>query len=182
MNKLLFFIKRPCVIRVVGRGRSFAAEIISKILNNKKVLIFESHLPEFFLKKSRQPILVVTDSEDKKEISDIKRLAKIMPSHGFLVLNFDRDQIRDIRNVSVAQSLSYGFFKKADLQISDVNVSDDETNFKINYQGNIVPFWFKYFLTKEQIYSILSAIAVGVIRDINLVEMSQSLKEKSPTL
>lgn len=176
MNKLLFFIKKPDVVLVLGKGRSFAAEIISKILKDKNVLIFESEMPDFFLKKSKLPILVITDSDDEREISNIERWAKITPAHGFLVLNFDRDQIRDIRNAGVAQCLTYGFFKKADLRVSDLNVTTDGTNFKINYQGNIVPFWFKESLEKKHIYSILSAIAVGVIRGINLVEMSQSLK------
>jgi len=175
MNKLLFFIKRPCVILVLGKGRSFACGIISKILKDKKVLIFESILSDFFLKKSKLPILVIIDSDDKKK-SNIKRLARIIPSHGFLVLNFDIDRIRDIRNVAIAQCLTYGFFKKADLRVSDLNVSADGTNFKISYQGNIVPFWFKECLEKKHIYSILSGIAVGLIRDINLVEISQSLK------
>jgi len=119
MNKLLFFIKRPCVVFIVGKDRSFAAEIISKILKDKNVLILEPETSDFFLKKSKLPILVITDSDDKKEISNIKRLAKIIPGHGFLVLNFDKDQIRDIRNISIAQCLTYGFYKKADLQVSD---------------------------------------------------------------
>lgn len=176
MNKLLFFIKRPCVILVVGKERSFAAEIISKILKDKNVLILRSETSDFFLKKSKLPILVITDSDDEKEISNIKRLAKIIPAQGFLVLNFDKDQIRDMKNISIAQCLTYGFYKKADLQISDLNITSDGTNFKINYQDNIVPFWFKESLEKEHIYSILSGIAVGIISDINLVEISQSLR------
>lgn len=176
MNKLLFFIKRPCVILVVGKERSFAAEIISKILKDKNVLILRSETSDFFLKKSKLPILVIIDSDDEKEISNIKRLAKIIPAQGFLVLNFDKDQIRDMKNISIAQCLTYGFYKKADLQISDLNITSDGTNFKINYQDNIVPFWFKESLEKEHIYSILSGIAVGIISDINLVEISQSLR------
>jgi len=176
MNKLLFFIKRPCVVVIVGKDCSSVAEIISKILKDKNVLILGTETSDFFLKKSKLPILVITDSDDEKEISNIKRLAKIIPAHGFLVLNFDKDQIRDIKNISIAQCLTYGFFKKADLQISDLNISPDGTNFKINYQGNIVPFWFKESLEKEHIYSILSGIAVGIIKGINLVEISQSLR------
>lgn len=176
MNKLLFFIKRPCVVLVIGKGRSFAVEIISKILRDKNVLIFGPEISDFFLRKSKLPILVITDSDDKKEISNTKRLARIVPARGFLVLNFDRDEIRDIRNVCTAQCLTFGFYKKADLQISDLNTTPDGTNFKINYQGNIVPFWFKESLEKKHIYSILSAIAVGVIKGINLVEISESLK------
>lgn len=176
MNKFLFFIKRPSVVLIIGKGCSFSTEIISKILRDKNVLILGSQTPDFFLKRSKFPILAITDSDDEGEISNIKRLAKIIPARGFLVLNFDKDQIRDIKNTSIARCLTYGFYKKADLQISDLNVTSDGTNFKINYQGNIVPFWFKESLEKEHIYSILSCIAVGIIKDINLVQISESLK------
>ncbi len=176
VNKLLFFIKRLCAVLVVGKNSSFATEIISKILKDKNVLILGPEAPDFFLKRSKLPILVITDSDDEAEISNIKRLAEIIPARGFLVLNFDKDQIRDIKNISIAQCLTYGFYKKADLQISDLNVTSDGTNFKINYQGNIVPFWLRESLEKEHIYGILSGIAVGIIKGINLVEISQSLK------
>lgn len=175
-RKFLFLFRRPTVIFITGMGSSFATEIISKILKDKNVLILGPEASDFFLKKSKLPILTITDSDDEKEISNIKRLAEIMPVHGFLVLNFDKDQIRDIKNISIAQCLTYGFYKKADLQISDLNISPDGTNFKINYQGNIVPFWFKESLEKKHIYSILSSIAVGIIKGINLVEISESLR------
>lgn len=188
MNKIIFFIKKPPVVFVVGEGRSFTAKIVSKILENKKILIFESDVPDFFLRKSKLPILAITDTKDSKEISQIEKLAKIIPVQGFLVLNFDNEIIREIKNTSIANFLTYGFYKKADLQVSDLNISSEGVNpvrnhsisngvnFKINYQGNIVPFWLKNISGKEQVYNILPAIAVGLIMNMNLVEISQILR------
>ena len=45
------------------------------------------------------------------------------------------------------------------------------------YKGNIVPIWLEYVSGKDQIYSALAAAVVGVIFDLNLVEISQVLKE-----
>lgn len=177
MNKIIFFIKKPPVVFVVGEGRSFTAKIVSKILENKKILIFESDVPGFFLRKSKLPILAITDTRDSKEISQIENLAKIIPVQGFLVLNFDNEIIREIKNTSIANFLTYGFYKKADLQVSDLNINSEGVNFKINYQGNIVPFWLKNISGREQIYNILPAIAVGLIMNMNLVEISQILRD-----
>lgn len=189
MNKIIFFIKRPPVVLVVGTGSSFAVKAISKILENKKILIFESVVSNFFLKKSKLPILVITGTENKEEISQIEKLAKIIPVKGFLVLNFDNEIIREIKNETIANFLTYGFYKNADLQVSDLNISSEGVNpvrnrsisngvnFKINYQGNIVPFWLKNIFGKEQIYNILPAIAVGLIMNMNLVEISQILRD-----
>ena len=176
MNKVIFLIKRPPVVLVVGKSSSFAVKVISKILENKKILIFESAISDFFLKKSKLPILVITDTENKEEISQIEKLAKIIPVQGFLVLNFDNEIIREIKNETIANFLTYGFYKKADLQVSDLNISSEGVNFKINYQGNIVPFWLKNISGKEQVYNILPAIAVGLIMNMNLVEISQILR------
>lgn len=196
-KKLLFLIKRSPVILIVGKGRFCAAEAVFQVLNHfkkKKNLIFKSDLLDpkdvktfsFLLGKSRLPILVVTHlgeipsdklffAGDKKETSQIRKLVKILPARGFLILNFDDESAREIKSETRASSLTYGFQKRADLQASDINVNSDGTNFKINYQGNIIPFWLQNLFGKEQIYSALSAISVGVMQDINLVEISQLL-------
>ena len=180
MNKLLFFIKRQPIILVVGNGRHRAKETIIQIIKSD-VLIFESDLSEaeefsFFLRKSKSPILVVAEiGPNPEEVLKIKNLAKVLPARGFLVLNFDDETMRQIKNEVVARSLTYGFWEGAEIKATDLNINQ-EANFKINYQGNIVPFWLKNISNQEQIYNILAAISVGIIRGINLVEISQSLK------
>ena len=159
-----------------------------------KFLIFESDLSgaeeaekfSFFLKKSKLPILVVTHigeimpdkdffAGEREETLLIRNLAKVLPSYGYLILNFDDETVREIKNESSAHPLTYGFQERADFKASDININLSGTNFKINYQGNIVPFWLKNIFGKEQIYSVLTAIAVGVINNRNLVEISQAL-------
>lgn len=196
MNKLLFLLRRPCIILVVGKGRLCAKEAISQALKlHSKKFVFESDLAKsrdikkfkFLLRNSKLPILVGTHIGDippdrdffdgeKKETLSIRELAEILPTHGYLVLNFDDETVREIKDKAKVHCLTYGFQTGASLRATEINTNLDGTNFKIDYQGNIVPFWLRNLFGKEQIYSALAAISVGIIKDINLVEISQALK------
>jgi len=69
------------------------------------------------------------------------------------------------------------------LLVSDVKVNGG-INFKINYKGSIVPFWLVTSpgITAEnaqpEIQKALEMIVVGLINNLNLVEISQALKEE----
>lgn len=194
--KLKFLFKKPKVIIVTGNGRQCAKEAIFQVLNpffkiGKDILIFEADLKnlkkfKFLINKSSLPILVVTQigeiplAQDfftgkKEEAEQIRKLAEAMPSHGYLVLNFDDETVRKIAETTNLRTSTFGFQNKADFQASDIKLNGG-TNFKINNKGNIVPVWLERFFGKEQIYSALSAACVGAIFDLNLVEISQSLK------
>ena len=198
-QKIIFSLKRPSVILITGEGRACANQAVFQVLKLffeiKKSLIFESNLSEpkevekfiFFLKKSKLPILVVTHMGDippdkdffaaeRENIVQIRKLAENLPRRGFLILNFDDETVRELKNKSHARSLTYGFQERADFRVSDININLNGTNFKINYEGNIIPFWLKNLFGKEQIYSALAAASVGVVKGINLVETSQSLR------
>ena len=169
----------------------------------------------YLLEKSSLPIIVVTDAsdispeedlfaEDRENTAEIEKIAKVLPAQGYLVLNFDNDAAREIKNLTNANTLTFGFQEKADIWISDVNSDINETNFKINYQGKIVPIWiaptpngdmqireanlppsrfkrdgnprYGVGVGKEQIYASISAAAIGIIFGLNLVEISQALR------
>ena len=170
----------------------------------KQVLIFQTDLKnqkefEFFIKKSSLPILVVTHmahipsdkdffAADKEQIKQAQKLAKTLPVQGYLVLSFDDETVRGIEKQSRANCLSFGFQDGADFRATDIksnpirneNISNGAstgTNFKIVHKGNIIPVWLKESLGKEQIYSALCAATVGTVMDINLVDISQTLKK-----
>jgi len=94
-----------------------------------------------------------------------------------LVYNFDKEGLRKIREKAPeTKLLTFGFQEGANFQASDLR-QDGGTNFKINYQGKIVPVWLEGSPTREEIYSVLAASAIGVLLGLNLVEISQALKE-----
>ena len=141
----------------------------------------------FFVKNSKKPVLLVTNIGEippKEEFfvgetritSQIRKLARDFPLDGNLILNFDDESSREIKEETQAPALTFGFQKGADFLATDIK-ENRGTNFKINYEGNIVPCWLENLFGKEQIYSALAAIACGVIFDLNLVDISQSLKK-----
>jgi len=198
-NKIKFLLKRPKVIIIVGKGRETAASAINQVLKQsfkigKEILIYQSDLKnirefEFFIKNSRSAILVVTHigayhpereffAGEQVEVSDVISLAKILPGYAHLVLNFDDETVRDIKNSSRAHSLTFGFGVRADMRASDIVLTQPltpGTNFKINYQGNIVPVWLEKLFGKENIYAAMAAVAVGEILGMHLVEISKAL-------
>ena len=196
MNKLIFLLKKPSVIVVSGNGRFLAKEAILKVLSShfrigNEILVFEVGDKEikkfgFFLKNSPRAILVVTPVGDipydkeffggaKEEVKEVTLLAKTLPAQANLILNFDDETVREIDDVTNLKTLTFGFGERADFKASDVKLNMG-TNFKVNYKGNIVPVWLEKLFGKEQIYAALSAVAVGTIFDLNLVEISQALK------
>lgn len=162
-------------------------------LQAPEILIFEADFDilkfqdlEFLIKNSSLPILVVTHvgeippeqdffAGEKEDIKEILNLAKILPETGILVLNFDDETVREIKDLTDFKALTFGFQKGADCQASDIKLNTG-TNFKLNYKGNIVPVWLDYLFGKEQIYSSLSALSVGIVLNLNLIEVSQALK------
>ena len=196
MNKLIFLLKKPKVVIITGNGRQTAKEAIYQVLNQhlkveKEILVFEVGDKEikkfeFFLKNSPRAILVIThigdipyDKEffagEKEEVKEVTLLAKTLPAQTNLILNFDDETVREINDITNLKTLTFGFGEKADLRASDVRLNMG-INFKVNYKGNIVPVWLEKLFGKEQIYSALSAVAVGIIFGLNLVEISQALK------
>ncbi len=161
---------------IFGKEGIFIKEKIQKISAGKNIFIFKPE-PEnyqnydFFIKNSSLPILVFSD--ESKIPSD---LLKIMPDYGFVIVNFDSGIIEKIKNGTSAKILSYGFNEGADVLASDINISENEINFKINYQNSIVPVWLKNTGEKEEVHNALAAIGAGIALGLNLVEISQRLK------
>jgi len=161
------------------------------LVKRNEILIFETEVEkykvfEFLVKNSRLPILVVTQvgeipfdrdffAGEKKDVEEILKLAKILPAFSPLILNFDDETIREIKDLTNLKTLTFGFQERADFRATDIKLNLG-TNFKLNYQGNIVPIWLERLFGKEQIYAALAAISVGIIFDLNLVEISQAFK------
>jgi len=167
-NKFKFFFRKPKMVIVTGDKADCVKEAIFRVLNQyfqtelhppttlpffrtPEVLIFEANATElknlqFFLKKT--PLSVLVSTQGTMEIQDKKT--------GF-------------------KKLTFGFQDGVDFQATDIKLNGD-TNFKINYKGSIVPAWLKGIADQNQIYSALTAAAVGTILGLNLVEVSQALK------
>ena len=194
------FCAKEAIQQVLKPHFSVGKEILVLVSDLKNTRDLKRY--KFLINQSSLVVLVVTHAGDipleqeffaaeREKTKEILSLAKILPASNYLVLNFDDETVREIGD-SVDESgtssppfanaratnlktLTFGFQERADLRASDIKINGG-TNFKINYKGNIVPVWLERLFGKEQIYSALAGVAVGIIFDLNLVEISQALK------
>jgi len=194
-EKIKFILGRPKVVIVAGRNSQVTAGIISRVLGphfkiglhppsalpsfawTPEILVFGFDLEnleriKFLIGKSPLPVLVANQFNEK-----IRELARIIPAQGFLVLNSDeKEGLEEIKNESTAHCLTFGFQEKAHFQASDIIKENGRVNFKISYDGKVVPVWLEKSTDKEGISAALAAATVGTIFGLNLVEISQALK------
>jgi len=197
LNKLKFIFRKPKVVIVTGNGRACAREAIFQVLKpyfkiGNEILIFDTDLADFeefkfLIKNSSLPILVVTQVGDVpfdkeffageiEKTTEIRKLAKTLPAYGYLILNFDDETVREIKGETNLKEITFGFQALSDFRATDVMLNRG-TNFKLNYKGNIVPIWLEGLFGKEQVYSALAAAVTGTLSGLNLVEISQALKD-----
>jgi len=152
IEKIILLFKKPRIVVLAENDRERIEGIAATIAGSR-----------FRIKRE---VLFAADLEKTK-----------LSSRECLVYNFDKEGLRKIREKAPqTKLLTFGFQEGADFQASDLR-QDGGTNFKINYQGKIVPVWLEGSPTREEIYSVLAASAIGVLLVLNLVEISQALKK-----
>ena len=204
MQKLIFLLKRPEIIIVIGRGSKTATEAIFQTLKqfkrvgkrislNNDILIFDLETKniekfKFFIKKSRKAVLIIThigdvppdvNFFDGEKIKGLEELVGSLKSKDSLILNFDDETVRGLKSKSEADLFTFGFQEMANFQATDYVITQFPSigiNFKINFQGNVIPVWLKGIFGKEQVYSVLACSACGHAFGLNLLEVSRALK------
>jgi UDP-N-acetylmuramoyl-tripeptide--D-alanyl-D-alanine ligase len=123
-----------------------------------------------------------------EKVENIKKekqaLIDNLSKNGLAVLNYDNQYTRDMAKSSKFKVLTYGLEEGADVLAQEINFSVDKDspeisgiNFKVNYQGSIVPVSLPRVIGYPAVYAALAAIAVGIYYELNLVEIAGYLKE-----
>ncbi|MCR4334832.1 MAG: Mur ligase family protein [Patescibacteria group bacterium] len=112
-------------------------------------------------------------------IKEKEYLVKSLKKDGVLVLNYDDDDVMNFKKSFKGRVITFGFNNGADIIGSNSiilyeNKKPIGMNFKINISGNSVPISIFGTLGLQHLYPILSAVAVGVSQNINMVDISQS--------
>jgi len=173
----------------------FDVDVLWQIPNfwpKKEILII--NLPQkklkgvdFFLKNSPFGVLVVSHlssppPEGVVFVSPLKRrkkilnLAKKLSAQNYLILNFDDETTREIDDLTNLKTLKYGFSQRAEIFASDIRLNFG-TNFKLNFEDKSIPVWLEGVFGKDQIYSALAVFGVCFLLNLNLVKVSQILKQ-----
>jgi UDP-N-acetylmuramoyl-tripeptide--D-alanyl-D-alanine ligase len=113
-------------------------------------------------------------------IREKKYLAEALKHDGTLIVNGDDDDAMRIREELQVKSLVYGTDEVADIVASDIKIYYESQKpagmtFKVNYQENSIPVTMKGSLGKQNVYSSLAALAVGLTQKVNLVNAGEAL-------
>jgi len=114
-----------------------------------------------------------------------KKLIDSLESDGVAVLNYDDEMVRVMGENSRAKVLTYGFGEAADVRAA--NYETRATNFeeegifgfivfKLSHRGSTVPVKLFNVLGTHQVYPALAAAIVGIIFNLNLIEISEGLR------
>ncbi len=101
---------------------------------------------------------------------------------GVAVLNRDDENVWAMHAKTKAKIVSYGFHSDADVRAHDelsyVCAEDTECgmHFKVSANGATVPMYIPGMLGRQAISAALAAIAVGIEKGMNLVEIGDALR------
>ncbi|MDO8522818.1 MAG: UDP-N-acetylmuramoyl-tripeptide--D-alanyl-D-alanine ligase [bacterium] len=109
------------------------------------------------------------------------KLIRSLQSDGTAILNFDDEVVWDLKDKTKAKILSFGFGQGADIRASNYKIGIEGIAFKVDYAGSSVPVRLKNVYGKQHVYASLAAVGVGIVFDMNLIEISEALqKYESP--
>ncbi len=193
-------IKNKNIIFVTGEQKKETIFFIDFVLKDSFKVSFFKKPPRFYdiFSLIRSDIIVFEDSEEV-DVEKVKEFLHLSSSCIFVITQLkNKSRIRNFFNgfkkewgivsdFSVNRKLerkkaksilTFGIDrKKADIYITDISVKEGSTNFKVNNNVNIIPFWIKRELKKKEIYSILPAICIAKMLRINLADISFKFKK-----
>lgn len=109
-----------------------------------------------------------------------------LPPNGWAILNADDERVMSMRDKTRAKIITFGLSEQADVRAIEVNLDQEAEEggilirglkFKVNYAGSVIPMFLSGAVARSQVYVTLAAIAVGITFDLNLIEITETLKK-----
>ncbi len=125
----------------------------------------------------KNPILVFNGKEFIKDSSKVKYLIDNLSPDASIFFNADNDLIKESISDYSKNIKTSSIENKGTIYASSVDCSKSYLSFKINYQGKTIPFWANGEYCDKEVYSILSAILIAMEMGMNLVEISNKIRE-----
>ena len=125
------------------------------------------------------PVHVEYYSGPEQVAKEKAKLVQALPPQGLAVLNHDDWTVFDMKDLSRAETMTFGFDPHATVRASDVNYFTGDgagISFKLNFENNFIPFRLSNALGRHQIYAVLAATAAGIHFGMNLVDISRALE------
>jgi len=115
-----------------------------------------------------------------------KKLVGSLKQDEIAILNYDDEKVREMEQGLKAKILFFGLEEKADVRATnyDLKINSNgnisELNFKLEFKGSSVPAKLMNVLGVQHLYCALAAVSVGVVFNMNLIEIAEALKEFQP--
>ncbi|MBI5254597.1 UDP-N-acetylmuramoyl-tripeptide--D-alanyl-D-alanine ligase [Candidatus Falkowbacteria bacterium] len=126
----------------------------------------------------------------EKIAEEKQKIISHLDSSGFAIVNFDDAAAQKALKNTSAQIITFGVGAGADVRAlestmqSSASSADKNCNlglsFKLNYNGSSVPAFLPNIVGVHQIYPALAAASVGISLGMNLVEISEALRDYLP--
>ena len=124
----------------------------------------------------------------KKEKS---KLLKNLNKNGIAILNSDNSYLKELLPELKNRAFSYGLDEGADFRAKDISFILPENllqadfygiNFKLEYEGSVVPINLPQAVSYSSIYSALASLAVGFYLGLNIIEIAEHLSNIVPII
>jgi alanine racemase len=112
---------------------------------------------------------------------DHKVTLKYLPPHGLAVLNYNDDAVRPLQSVASARTLTVGIDSYGpDFQAFKLVVGPNGTGFDLRHGDDRYVGKWTPLIGRHQLYSVLSALAVGEHYDVPVEQGLKALTEQQP--
>ncbi|MFH1308970.1 MAG: UDP-N-acetylmuramoyl-tripeptide--D-alanyl-D-alanine ligase [Patescibacteria group bacterium] len=96
------------------------------------------------------------------------------------ILNYDDKRVKNMSKDLKSKILFFGLNEEADIKATNYSLNENELNFKLEFDGKSVPGKLIDVLGTQHLYSALAATAVGIVFNMNLIEIVEALKQFRP--
>ncbi len=117
-----------------------------------------------------------------EKIAEEKRLIiSLLEKDGYAVINIDNELAWQQKANTKAMVMSYGIKHQASARAENIIIMERDgelgLNFKLTYQGTTIPIFLPSIISHQHLYAVLSAVCIGIIYQINLVDIGHKLQQ-----
>ncbi|MDP3245263.1 MAG: Mur ligase family protein [bacterium] len=133
------------------------------------------------------PVHLEFFSNLKKVAAEKSKILEKLTTDGTAILNADDELVLEMKQKTKSKVLTFGFNSGASVYALELIESLGnglekgealgKVNFKIAYEGSIVPMSLINVLGRQHVYAALAATAVGLTLGLNLIEISKGLEK-----
>ena len=131
------------------------------------------------------PVHVEFFNSIKQLIREKHAIVDGLRKDGILILNNDDEHVAILKENSKHRTYTYGVKTNADMCSSHYQIMYHANahghpygiNFKVNFQGSVVPVTLEGILGEHHIYPSLAALTVGMSQGLHMVEMTAALSK-----